>query len=277
MKFSMSEAWRDATAMMSANREVLLVVAGLFFFLPSVVLNLAMGDAQNVASANPEAAQELVAASYAQWWWLMILIGIVSIVGSLALLALLRDHNRPTVGEAIKTGLVGLLPALGTYLIMAVGALLIIFLTSAILGSVLGVDTASPTLEELTLIGSVAFLIMIYPAVKLSLSAPVIAIDKLANPFKVLARSWRLTKSNSLRLFLFYFLLGIVYVVLMLVIGMIMAVLLLIAGQGAWVIINALISSALSAGASVVFVAVIAAAHRQLAGPSAAAVSATFE
>ena len=28
MKFSMSEAWRDATAMMTANREVLLVVAG---------------------------------------------------------------------------------------------------------------------------------------------------------------------------------------------------------------------------------------------------------
>ena len=41
MKFSMSEAWRDATAMMSANREVLLIVAGIFFLLPSVVLTLA--------------------------------------------------------------------------------------------------------------------------------------------------------------------------------------------------------------------------------------------
>ena len=34
MKFDMSEAWRDAVAMMTANREVLLIVAGIFFLLP---------------------------------------------------------------------------------------------------------------------------------------------------------------------------------------------------------------------------------------------------
>lgn len=277
MKFSMSEAWRDATAMMSANREVLLIVAGIFFFVPSVILNLAMGDAQNVASANPEEAQVAVAATYAQWWWLMLLITFVSVAGSLAMLALLRDHNRPTVGEAIKAGLVGLLPAIGTYLIVSIGAMLIILLTFAVLGPVLGVDSANPSLQQLMLIASVGFLIMIYPAVKLSLAAPVIAIDKVGNPLKVLVRSWKLTKGNSLRLFLFYCLLFIVYIVLAIVVGMIMAVLILVAGQGAWLIINALISSALAAVASVVIVAVIAAAHRQLSGPSAAAVGETFE
>ena len=277
MKFSMSEAWRDATAMMRANREVLLIAAGIFFFVPSVVLSLAMGDAQDVGSANPEDAQAAITAAYGQWWWLMLLITLVSIAGSLALLTLLRDHNRPTVGEAIKAGLVGLLPAIGAYLIVAIGAVVIILLTFAVLGPLLGVDSANPSLRELMLIGSIAFLIMIYPAVKLSLAAPVIALDKMANPFKVLARSWRLTKGNSLRLFLFYFLLGVVYIVLAIVIGMVMAVLVLIAGQDAFVIINALISGLLSAVASVVSVAVLAAIHGQLSGPSAQAVSATFE
>jgi hypothetical protein len=56
-----------------------------------------------------------------------------------------------------------------------------------------------------------------------------------------------------------------------------MAVLVLIAGQDAFVIINALISGLLSAVASVVSVAVLAAIHGQLSGPSAQAVSATFE
>lgn len=277
MKFSMSEAWRDATTMMSANREVLLIVAGLFFFLPSLVLNFAMGDAQSLAAANPENAGEAVAGIYAQWWWLMILIGIVSIAGSLALLALLRDNNRPTVGEAIKTGLIGLLPAIGTYVILFIGALLVLLLTLALLGPLLGVDTANPNPEQLVQVGSIAFLIMAYPAVRLSLSAPVIAIDKIGNPFKVLARSWRLTAGNGIRLLLFYLLLFIVYIVIAMVVGMILAVLGLAVGADTTVILNALISGGLSAVVSVVIVAVIAAAHRQLSDPSAASISETFE
>jgi hypothetical protein len=277
VKFSMSEAWRDATAMMSANREVLLIVAGLFFFLPSLILNFTMGDAQGLAMTNADNPGPVLATVYEQWWWLMILMGIVSLTGSLALLALLRDNHRPTVGEAIRAGLIALLPALGAYLIVFIGAMLIFFATFAILGPLLGVDTAQPTPEQLLQIGSIAFLIMIYPAVKLSLSIPVIAVDKVSNPFKILARSWRLTKGNSLRLLLFYALLFIVYIVITIVVGMILAVLSLAASEGVALILNALLSGALSAVVSVVIVAVIAAAHRQLAGPSSQAVATTFE
>jgi MFS family permease len=275
--FNMSEAWRDATAMMSGNREVLLIVAGLFFFLPSLVLNFAMGDPRNVAVADPQAAEAAVAATYTQWWWLLGLISVVSVVGSLALLALLRDHERPTVAEAIKAGLVGLLPAIGTYVLMALGALLIIVLTSAILGPVFGVDSANPTVGQLVPIATIALLILIYPAVKFSLSTPVIAIDKVRNPIKILARSWRLTKGNSFRLFLFYFLLGVVYLVVGMVVAIVVGAFNLVAGPGAGLIISALIAGALSAATSVVAVAVIAAAHRQLAGPSAEAATRIFE
>ncbi|HEY6816158.1 MAG TPA: hypothetical protein VI168_11505 [Croceibacterium sp.] len=277
MTFNMSEAWRDATATMGRNREVLLIVAGLFFFLPSLVLNFAMGDAQELAVADPKGAEGALVAIYSQWAWLVVLIGIVSMVGSLALLALLRDHDRPTVGEAIKAGLVGLLPALGTYFLMAFGALLIVFLTIIVLGPIAGVDGENASMGQLMLLGAVAFALMIYPAVKFSLSIPVIAIDKVHNPLKALGRSWRLTKGSSLGLFLFYFLLFVVYFVLALVAAMITGALALIVGPDAGLIVSALVSGALSAATSVVIVAVIAAAHRQLAGPSAAAVSQTFE
>ena len=125
MKFNMSEAWRDATAMMSGNREVLLIVAGLFFFLPSLVLGLALGDVQSevesLATGNPESATRIAFSIYGQWWWLLLLIAIVSVVGYLALLALLRDTSRPTVGEAMRIGFVGLLPAIGTYIVLWLG------------------------------------------------------------------------------------------------------------------------------------------------------------
>jgi len=275
--FNMSEAWRDATAMMARNREVLLIVAGLFFFLPSLVLNFAMGDAQSLAMTDPEAAEGALLAAYSEWSWLVVLIVIVSMVGSLALLALLRDHDRPTVGEAIRAGLLALLPAFGTYVILGIGALLVAFLTIALFGPILGVDATNPDLAQMTLLVAIAFAIMVFPAVKFSLSTPVIAVDKVYNPLKALARSWRLTRGSGLRMLLFYVLLFVVYLVLAMVAGMVAAALGLIVGPDAGLIISALISGALSAATSVVIVAVIAAAHRQLAGSSAEAVSQTFE
>ena len=40
MKFDMSAAWNEATRLMAANRDVLLIVAGVFFFLPYVAFML---------------------------------------------------------------------------------------------------------------------------------------------------------------------------------------------------------------------------------------------
>lgn len=270
MKFNMSVAWRDATAMMAGNREVLLIVAGLFFFLPSLVLGFALGDAQELAMADPENAGAMMVTIYGRWWWLLTLIMIASIVGYLALLALLRDHSRPTVGEAMRIGLTGLLPAIGTYLVLTLGLGLVI-------GILLAIAAASGSVGVAVLIGTLAGILAIYVSVKVSLSGPIIAIDKVHNPIKVLARSWRLTKGNSVRLALFYVLLLIVYIVVATVLGMIVSALGLVIGASGGLIVNTVVSGLISAVISVVFVAVIAAAHRQLAGPSAEAVSETFE
>ena len=62
MKFDMSQAWRDATAMLSGNREVLLVVAGLFFLLPGIALALALGDVQQAILADPKNAEAMMLA-----------------------------------------------------------------------------------------------------------------------------------------------------------------------------------------------------------------------
>lgn len=274
MKFNMSDAWRDATAMMSGNREVLLIVAGLFFFLPSLVLGLVLGDIQNevqsLALGNPESAGEIVFSIYGRWWWLLLAIAIVSVVGYLALLALLRDNSRPTVGEAIRIGFTGLLPAIGTYIVLCLG----MAIGATVLAMLAGLTGSNAVIVPM---GAIIAVLAVYVVIKVSLSGPVIAIDKVYNPFKVLARSWRLTKGNSLRLFLFYLLLIIVYIVIALVVGMIVGVLTFAVGQSAGTIVNAVLSGVVSAAVYVVFVAVVAAAHRQLAGPSAAAVSETFE
>lgn len=270
MKFDMSEAWREATAMIAANREVLLVVAGIFFFLPSLLLGLTMPDVQGMMAAGTEAAQTQMAAFYGDYWWLFTLVVIASMIGYLALLALLRDHSRPTVGQAMRTGLAGLLPAIGAYLLFFVG-LFALMLLAIVLAGVTGSVAIG------ALLAFICVIVFIYAVVKFSLAAPIIAIEKVYNPIAVLARSWRLTRGNALRLFLFFLLIGIVYVVLSMVAGLITAVLLLALGEAAFTMISALLSGLISAALAVVVVAVLASVHRQLSGASPERLSETFE
>jgi len=273
MKFDMSLAWNEAVAMIRANAEVLLVVAGIFFFLPSLVMTIATPDMAEVMAFDPEnleAMSATITAFYSDYWWLIALVFLTQLVGYLSLLALLRDDARPTVGEAIKTGVVGLLPAIGTYLLYA-------FLAGIAL-ALLVLPLAALQSPGLAAIGiMVGFAAIIYISIKVSLSAPVIAIEKVFNPLAVLGRSWRLTKGNSLRILGFFMLIVVVYFVLSMLVGMLIMGLLAVLGDSAGVIVNGLLSGLLGAITTVVFVAVLAAIHRQLAGPSPAAVGETFE
>lgn len=269
MKFDMSKAWNDATAMISANREVLLIVAGLFFFLPGVILSMAMPALPPLDSMEEAAMNrfmDIIQGFYADYWWLILLSFLAQLIGYLSLLALLRDDRNPTVGAAIATAVKGLLPAIGAYILFIIGVALAVSL-------LVGLAAASGVEALAGVAVIIAFVGMIYVSIKVSLAAPVIAIDRVMNPFKVLARSWRLTKGNSLRIFAFYVLIMVAYFVLSIVVGLLAMALTAIAGDMA----QALLSTLVSTAATILFVAVLAAIHRQLAGPSAKAVSQTFD
>jgi hypothetical protein len=271
MTFDMSEAWREATVMIKANREVLTIIAGIFVFLPGVLAGFALPE-MNASFDNPAAMQAQVLAFYADWGWALLLMVLLQVAGYLAMLALLRDRSRPTVGQAIGAGLKGLLPAIGAYLLFLLAMIpvaLVLILVVALLAVVAG-EAGSTIVGVVLGMGMAVF--FIYALVKLSLWAPVIAIDKVHNPLAVLRRSWRMTKGKSLPLFLFYLLLAVVYVVITIVVGMVAGALALVLGASAGVIVSALLSGFLGAVAAVIYVAVLAAIHRQLSGPWAAPV-----
>jgi hypothetical protein len=270
MKFDMSEAWRQATAMIAGNREVLGVVAGLFFFLPTVAMGFAFGDQQRAAVANLEAAQKQMLEMYANWWWLLLVVVLFSILGYLTLLALLRDRNRPTVGQALGTALAGVIPAIVAYAIF-------IFALSVVVGILLAIGgvTGSVAISTIAIVLGIA--LCFYGGVKMSLAGPVIAIEKVMNPVRVLARSWSLTRGNGLRLLVFYGLLLLVYFVILVVVSIVVGALTVALGQSTGLIVNALLTGLLSAVATTVFVAILAAVHRQLTGAPAETLGQTFE
>ena len=261
MTFDMTAAWREATAMISANREVMLTVAGIFFLLPALLLGFST-PAIPMMVGTPEVMQAEMAAFYRSYGWLYALTFMVQIVGYLALLALLRDRRRPTVGEAISAALRGLLPAVGTVLVLAI-AFTMVVIAAALLMALLGAGGAA------ALLGIVLMPALVWLLVRVSLWQPVIAIDRVANPIRVIGRSWALTRGNGLRLFVFYLLLFIAYIVVSIVIGLVASGLLLALGETAALIVGAIVSGLIGTVAAVIFVAVLAAVHRQLAGQPA--------
>ena len=271
MKFDMNRAWREAAEMVTANREVLLIVAGLFFFLPGMAFALFVPTPAPAPNLPPEAAMQLVVKFYtdnAAWF---IVMAIIQTIGILTLLALLRDHAKPTVGEALRRGLSGLLPYLASQILVAFAVAIVLSLVIAIV-STTGI---AALMGIFLLIGLVA---MIYIMIKISLVPAVIAIERQSNPIAVLKRSWELTKGNSVRLALFFSLLMLVFGIIALVIGGILGILVALLGEGtSGQIGQAVISGLIGTVATAFFVAILASIHRQLAGPSSETITQTFE
>lgn len=279
MKFDSNRAWREASAAASANREVLLAVAGVFFLLPGLASVLFLSDFQADMMANfgkPAAANRIMQGMTGPVVGFGMVSFVLQAIGYLAMLALLTDRTRPTVREALRAAIKALPSVIGAALLFFfcyMMAIIVFALLAAALSSVAGLGAVAVVLV-VVLIGAV-----FYSMVRLSLVLPVIVIEKIQNPAAALVRSWQLTKGNSLRLLFFYLLLGLAYLVIVMVVGMVsMALAGLIAGQGkVSMLIGGVVSGVVGAAASALLTAILAAIHRQLAGPSAEAIGATFD
>ncbi len=283
MKFDGNRAWNDAVRAVSANREVLLVMAGVFFFLPGLIAALFLAGFQAEMSAsvtavmaapkNPAALQQMMHA-YAEIAPYFLLLLLVQTLGYMAMLALLTDVGRPTVREAMAIGLRSLPALIGTILIFFLGYVLAslpmgVILMACIAG--LGPRLGAPI--GIT-IDMVAMLLLI---IRLSLTLPVIVIEGLHRPFAALQRSWRITSGSTLRLLAFFLMLGIAYIVISIALSALLNLLVMITGTGpGFVLVSGGIAGMISAVTSIVLTAILAAVHHQLSGPGRGAISETF-
>ena len=261
MKFDLDTAWKDTTGLLSRNRGLLAVIAGVFFFLPYAALAIAlpgMGDLEAAqASGNMEAMIGAINDLSSKYWWVYLVLTFVQGTGLLAMLALVRRRANPTVGEALSTGVKSVPTYIAAQLLQTAFIAVIIAL---LVGG--GAVTGLPALTVLG--GVIAFVALCYIVTKLSLAAPVIAIEGQLNPIKALQRSWALTRGNSIRLFFFYLLLLAAFVVLSIVISLVLGLAFAIAGEQAALLGEAVISGLLNAIMIVVIVCVMAAVHTQL-------------
>jgi hypothetical protein len=283
MKFDGNRAWNDAVRAVSANREVLLVLAGVFFFLPGLVAALFLSGYQAemaasvtavMAAPKSAAALQQMMHAYGDIAPYVIALLLVQTLGYMAMLALLTDHRRPTVGEAMAIGARSL-PAL-------IGAILVFFLAYVLaslpLGAILMACIAALGAELGSAIGiTIDMVVLIVVLTRLSLTLPVIVMEGLHRPIAALQRSWQITGGSTLRLLAFYVMLGIAYIVITIALSALLSLLSAATGTGeGFLLLSGAISGVIGALTSIVLTAILAAVHRQLTGPSHGAISETF-
>ncbi|MBH5323530.1 glycerophosphoryl diester phosphodiesterase membrane domain-containing protein [Aurantiacibacter sediminis] len=274
IKLDMGQAWNEAVAILTANKDVVAIVAGVFFFLPNAIATVMMPQSAELqamaASGDPQDLQvlsDVMLDMYASIWWIFIPLIIMQAIGTLGLLALFTDSSRPTVGEALGFGAKGLLTYIAVSLISVV-VLTAAFVIPVVFGAMIGTLGAA-------LMGVVGLALMVYVLVKLSLTSPVIAIERQLNPLTAITRSWRITKGNSLRLFAFFVLLFLVLIVISAIASMFFTIF-AIAGDEVGVFASAIGGALINMIGVVVLLAVMAAVHRQLTGGTPATVTDTF-
>ncbi len=262
MKFDSNRAWQEASASVTANRDVVLALTGVFFVLPALAFSLIYPQSEPPAGATAEQIFAMFGEYFASSAPLLIPMTIVQAAGTLALLTLFTNRTRPTVGEAIKQGFIGLIP----YFL----AQILIGIAFGLTGGLLATAAIASGVAPLIAIVVIAiFIALVYVAIKTSLVAPVIAVESERNPVAALKRSWLLTKGNSLRLAAFYVLIGLAFLVVIGIATVLIGLLAtLIAGEQVGGFITAVISAILGGVMTLYFAAILAAVHRQLAGTS---------
>lgn len=277
MKFDMTKAFDDAMAILQANLALLVALAGVFVFLPTLLLNVIADPAsfeaamQSAPQDDPEAVLKIMGGYFreaAPWFAISI---VASAIGTLAMLALAGDRNRLTVGEAITVGLKGFLPLLLASILLglAISAVIMLLTLPAAL-------LQTPALLILLIPIMLAVIVFLY--MRFIMVSPVMALERQFNPLTALTRSWELVRGNTRWLFLFMLLVWVAIMVVyipVILLGQLIGVLSASATMVAWV--NGLISALASTAIAVFSVAITLAIYRQLAGPHTGDVTETFE
>lgn len=270
-KLDSSLAWKTATRLVATNRDVLMAIAGVFFLLPGLAFSIFVPEPQMAPGTPPGRMMEIMADAWTSSLPLLIIVTLLQMAGTVTVLIVMTDPDRPTVAQAIARGF----RALGPYVLAQIivgGALGMAFLVLVSAAALTGVQAIG------AIVILAAFVAMVWCSLRMALVAPVLAIEGERNPIQALRRSWALTQGNSGRLLAFLVLLGLLFAVVyglaMMLVGV---VLVLTTGGELQRVLTAAVSSAITSGALIYFIAVLAAIYRQLGGPNTLEIRSIFD
>ncbi|HEY0313863.1 MAG TPA: hypothetical protein VGC56_15400 [Allosphingosinicella sp.] len=243
MKLSYSAIWDDTTALLRAHASLVAALAGVFLFLPALVVAYLLP--QPVVTDPSRALDALVGFYQANWPWLL-LAQLVRMVGAAAILQLVFGPRGTSVAGAIVTGLL-LLPSY----------------------------FAAHFLAEIGM--GIGFLLLIVPGVYLmGRFAPlgaVIVAERRRNPIDALTRSFALSAGHGWSLAGLVLLVAIAAGITMGVAHAVSGILfVLVAGKAFGTLLVQIVDAAAGAAFTTLFLLLYAAIYRALSPSASAAV-----
>ena len=242
-KISYDAVWADLVSMARTNASVLSVLAGVFLLLPNFAQLLFAPppefehfDLNAVKAMNDYIRENIV---------VLILCNLPVWLGSAAILALLLDPRRLTVGEAL-TGSLALL----------ISVILLNWIT------------------QFAIYGGFVLLILpgIYLVGRLAAAAPAQMAERLRNPITALKRSLELTRGNGWRIAGLVLLIAVVATIFTAAINFVLGIVVtLLVPASALPASAALLRSVLGAATALLILLLGAAIYRQLAPANPAA------
>ena len=245
MKFSYSAVWDDTLALLRGNARLLAAVAGVFLFLPGVLVAVLYPEPQTADVSR--ILRELLDHYAAIWHWLL-LKGLVGMIGTAAMLRLVLAPGTSVAG-ALMFGVV-LVP--------------FYFLLSLISGLIIGLGLLLLIVPGLYLVG------------RLIPAAPLMVAENRRNPIAAVSRSFEITTGHGWAIFGLVFIVAIVAIIAFGIAGALIGiVLVLAAGQELGTLLATILGSALDACVQTLFLVLYAAIYRALTRSDS--VAAAFE
>lgn len=282
MEFDMNRTWAQAVALVGANFQLLAVIAGIFLLLPSAAFYVAMPDLLTSLEQtdDPDLMMSMLQDSMGPLIGYGLVAMLAQIIGYLGMIALMGE-DRPTVGEALKRALSMTPSAIGATLLLVLVYAAVSVVLSLLLGVVIAgmASLAGGGLTAVaTFVGVAATLVaLVYVVTRFTLTMPAIVLDGLANPLNAMMRSWQLTNKHAMKIFVFYALLFISYLVISLILGSVFGLVAVAFGNGAGsALVLGLANGLIGAAVAMVFSGILVSMHQQLSGVSSQRIEDTF-
>lgn len=260
MKFDSMRAWNDGVAMLKANRDMLAPLAGVFILLPGLALLHFFPGPEPKSGADWETIAAAMRGYFAENWLPILLAAIVTSIGSLSIVALLIQRDRPTVSGAISHGLRALPVLIAAQILF--GA--VVVLGGGLIVGLAGATGVMPLamLAVLLVCGFAA-----YAFIRLILLSPVVVSLPGVSPVGALRRAAMLTRGSFWNLLAFFLLVTVAAMIVTgLVDGGFRALFALVLEGEAAGFADSVVTSVTQTAASVLNIALVCSAYRQLSG-----------
>jgi len=240
MKLNYMQSWNGAMALLGANKEAILAIAGVFVFLPTLLL------AQYVVPPvlNGDEDANMLIAIYSVYFdeyaVPIILSNLLISFGGLAIYFTLAPSRNNTVAEDLTAAL----------------KIFLIYLIANLMSALI------------TLPGFILFLIPGFYLVCRFLLIPAVITDEgERNPVELLKRSWALTRNNGFSIMLFLAIILVVAVISIGALGAVTGVVAgLVTGGAGWPFIENLVSALAGTAFQLVLSALIVSIYVELSG-----------